>query len=351
MMPRELHPRAAGDFVVVEMAGDGKQALAAALRLRLDVIVMDIHLPILDGYEATRQIMRQCPTPIVLVSSNDDAARHSIEALAVGALAVVSKPRGRTGASAAPQAGDDCAAFLTTVRLMADVRVVTRYPARLRAPDSRPPTPDQVRISIVGRRSSFVAPRVLAIATSTGGPAAMQTLLRGLGAGFPLPILLVQHISRGFVSALVEWLDSTVPLPVRLAGQGERLLPGQVYLAPEDSHLLVGEPGLVALLPISGSDRFCPSADRLFESVATAYGADAIGLVMTGMGDDGTRGLLALRAAGAPTLAQDAASCIVYGMPRAAIEAGAIVRIEALTALASTILALAGSVTPDFTAL
>jgi len=336
--------RAAGDFVVVETAGDGKEALAAALRLRPDVIVMDIHLPILDGYEATRQIMQQCPTPIVLVSSNDDTARRSIEALAVGALAVVSKPRGRTGASAAPQAGDDCAAFLTTVRLMADVRVVTRYSARL-------PTPDQVRISIVGRRSSFAAPRVLAIATSTGGPAAVQTLLGGLGTGFPLPILLVQHIARGFVSALVEWLDSTIPLPVRLAGQGERLLPGQVYMAPEDSHLLVGEPGFVALLPISGSDRFCPSADRLFESVASAYGADAIGLVMTGMGDDGTRGLLALRTAGAPTLAQDAASCIVYGMPRAAIEAGAIMRIEALTALASTILALAGGVIHDFKAL
>jgi len=188
--------------------------------------------------------------------------------------------------------------------------------------------------------------RLQANDAESAGPAALQLVLRGLGADFPLPILVVQHIARGFVPALVAWLNTTVPLPVRIASQGERLLAGHVYLAPDDHHLAVRTPGVVSLCPLVADDRYCPSADRLFETAAHAYGAGAIGLVLTGMGDDGTRGLVALRAAGAPTLAQDAASCVVYGMPRAAVEAGAIVRSAPLATLAGTILGLVGQV-PD----
>jgi two-component system chemotaxis response regulator CheB len=329
--------RASGDFEVVGTASNGKEAIAEAQRLRPNVIAMDVHLPILDGYEATRQIMRLCPTPIVLISSQGDTARRSIEALAVGALAVVSKPGGR------PDADDERKAFLTTLRLMADVRVVTRHAARPPITDRRPSTSGRPGISVVGHRS-LVVPQVLAIAASTGGPAALQTVLRGLGVGFPLPVLVVQHIARGFVPALVEWLNNTIAAPVRIAQQGERLLPGQIYLAPEDRHLVAREPGAAGLRPLAAGDRFCPSADLLFETVASVYGAGAIGLVLTGMGDDGMRGLLALRAAGAPTLAQDAASCVVYGMPRAAVEAGAITRSEPLATIADVILELVGSV-------
>ena len=175
----------------------------------------------------------------------------------------------------------------------------------------------------------------------------VQSVLRGLGTTFPLPILLVQHIARGFIPALVEWLNNTTGLPVRIARPGERLLAGQIYLAPEDHHLVAHEPGVVGVRPMATGDRFCPSADVLFETVANIYGGSAIGLVMTGMGDDGTRGLLALRAAGAPTLAQDAASCVVYGMPRAAVEAGAIIRSEPLAMIPLVILGLIGSGTRD----
>jgi two-component system, chemotaxis family, protein-glutamate methylesterase/glutaminase len=338
---------ASGEFVVVGTASNGSDAIAAAQQLRPNVIAMDIHLPILDGYEATRQIMQQCPTPIVLISSQDDAARRSIEALAVGALAVVAKPRGRVGAAVAPAQDDDHAAFLMTLRLMADVRVVTRHPARLPTSSHRSSATGQLRTVVVDRHAALVAPQVLAIAASTGGPAAVQRVLRGLGAGFPLPILVVQHIARGFVPALVEWLNTTVPLPVQVASQGERLLAGQVYLAPDDNHLTVRAPGFASLRPLAADDSYCPSADRLFETAAHAYGAGAIGLVLTGMGDDGTRGLLALRAAGAPTLAQDAESCVVYGMPRAAVEAGAIMRSEPLATIAGTILGLVGNVARD----
>jgi len=299
---------ASGTFAVVGTASDGNAAIAAAQRLRPHVIAMDIHLPILDGYAATRQIMQQCPTPIVLTSSQDDAARRAIAAMAAGALAVVAKPRGHAGAAMALEPDDDRATFLTTLRLMADIRVVSRHPVRSPTIERKAPATDQVGPLVAGRRSSVVVPQVLAIAASAGGPAAVQLVLRGLGAGFPLPVLIVQHIARGFVPALAEWLRTTVPLPVQLAEQGERLLAGRVYLAPEGYHLTVRERGIASLAPLGVDDRYCPSADRLFETVAHTYGAGAIGLVLTGMGDDGTQGLLALRAAGAPTLAQDAAS-------------------------------------------
>jgi two-component system chemotaxis response regulator CheB len=310
-----------GEFVVAGTAGNGQEAIDATLRLRPDIVAMDIHLPVLDGYDATRQIMRRCPTPIVMVSASDgDANRRSVEALAAGALAVVRKPTSARHANHQ----EERATFLTTLRLMAGVRVVTRHSARLLAP--APTT------------APSTSPLVLAIAASTGGPAAVQTLLSGLGKQFPLPILVAQHIARGFVPALAEWLNATVPLEVRLAQPEERLLPGHVYLAPDDHHLLVRDRLYAALRPATPQDRYCPGADLLFESVAKSYGARAIGLVLTGMGDDGTLGLRALRAAGAQTLAQDEASCVVYGMPRAAVAAGAITSVVPLNALADAIL-------------
>jgi two-component system chemotaxis response regulator CheB len=334
-------------FEAVGVVGNGRAAITAAQQLRPHVIAMDIHLPLVDGYAATRQIMQQCPTPIVLMSSSDELAQRSIEALAAGALAAVAKPRRHGGAMSTSDTGDDWAAFLTTLRLMADVQVVTRYPARQVAPDQNEWMPEARRShteshtptdwSDIEPRSLVMAPKVLAMAASTGGPAALQTVLRNLGMDFPLPILVVQHIARGFIPAFAEWLDSTVPLPVRIAGHGERLLGGCVYLAPEDNHLTVGALGIAVLRLAAPGDRFCPSADLLFDAVARVYGAQAIGLVLSGMGDDGTRGLLSLRAAGALTLAQDAASCVVYGMPRSAVEAGAIVRSEPLESITSTI--------------
>jgi two-component system chemotaxis response regulator CheB len=334
--------RSSGEFKVVGAAENGQQAIAAAQRLRPQVIAMDIHLPVLDGYAATRRIMQQCPTPIVLISSYGEPARRSIEALAAGALAVVHKPGGHGGAAA----NDERVAFLTTLRLMAGVRVVTRHSTGTSALTSQPPATRQLAKPVANRGLAASAPKVLAIAASTGGPAALQVVLQGLGAGFPLPILVVQHITRGFVPALTDWLNSTVPLPVRIAHQNEELTPGRVYLAPDDYHLTVSKPGTIGLRPPTAGDRFCPGANPLFESIAMTYGGSAIGLVLTGMGDDGTSGLLALRAAGAPTLAQDPASCVVYGMPRAAVEAGAIMRSEPLATVAETILELVADVAP-----
>ncbi|MEO7911308.1 MAG: CheB methylesterase domain-containing protein [Roseiflexaceae bacterium] len=183
-------------------------------------------------------------------------------------------------------------------------------------------------------------PQLLAIAASTGGPSALQTILLGLGGDFRLPTLVAQHIAHGFVEGMVTWLNRTTPLVVHVAQLGETLLPGHVYLAPDQQHLLAGAGGVAYLRPSTASDRYCPSADLLFEGVADVYGSRAIGVILTGMGNDGTRGLAALRAAGSTTLAQNEASCVVYGMPQAAVAAGAVVRIEPLSDLATIILQL-----------
>ncbi len=315
------HPR----FVVAGTASNGQEAIDATLRLRPDVIAMDIHLPGIDGYEATRQIMQRCPTPIVMISSSN-AERRSVEALAAGAVAVVRKPSGVRG----KWGEEDQTNFLTTLRLMAGVRVVTRHPPR--AP---------LQAQSVQQPKAGLA-HVLAIAASTGGPAAVQTLLQGLDRHYPLPILLVQHIARGFTTAMSDWLNQTVPLPVRIAARGDHMRPGHVYLAPDDHHICIVERNIISLRPSQPHDRYCPSADVLFESVAKAYGGQAIGLIMTGMGDDGARGLAQLRQVGGITLAQDEASCVVYGMPRAAVDRGAVMRIESLSNLAGVIMDLSG---------
>jgi two-component system chemotaxis response regulator CheB len=325
---RELLVRlleAAGYFRVVGTAGTGQEAVDATLRLRPDIIAMDIHLPVFDGYEATRRIMQKCPTPIVMVSNSiGDAARRSLEAQTVGALAVVRKP----GSQQHNDHVRDRDTMLRTLRLMADVPVVTRHAPRT----------SRQRGTGILRGKEPQPPKLLAIASSTGGPAAVQLLLRGLGPGFPLPVLLAQHISRGFVEALVDWLNTTTPLTIRVVHSGEHMLPGHVYLPPDDQHILVREQGFVMLRPQAAGDRYCPGGDYLFSSVAKVYGPQAIGVILTGMGSDGSEGLRELHDRGALTLAQDEASCVVYGMPQAAVARGAVTRVEPLANLANAVL-------------
>lgn len=376
--------RSAGGFEVAGGVGDGQEALDAALYLRPDVIVMDVRLPIFDGYTATRQIMQRCPTPIVLMSgAANDLQRRSVEALAAGALAVVRKPRRihlNNGNGA-----DDVAALLRTLRLMADVPVVTRHAPRSPLPSEQRsalktsngrvilPTTQTERQAArahtsaaaphsVQVRHSQAAPRVLAIAASTGGPAALQLLLNGLGSGhrsrpersagnhpdtieirsspadFPLPILIAQHIARGFVHSLAEWLNRTTQFQIHIADHEQCLLPGHVYLPADGQHLIALRPGIVGLRQTAEPDRYCPSADLLFESVAQAYHDEAIGVILTGMGDDGARGLREIRTSGGYTLAQDAASSIVYGMPQAAVASGGAAQVASLDTMAEIIL-------------
>lgn len=318
------------DMQVVGVARDGQEAIRLTKRLRPDVVTMDIRMPGMDGLEATRCIMRDAPTPIVIVTASLVRADMDLtfEALRAGALTVVSKP-----GLADPET---CAKVIQVVRLMSEVPVVHhRGPIDQRTlPDLRAPSVltgpvlSQVEEPVVLPPSTDIDDQwqvqIIGIASSTGGPSALTTVLGSLSADFPLPILVVQHVAPGFVTGLADWLDGQTPLHVDLASHGDIPQPGTVLLAPDDYHVQVNDRGTVELYKGQPYKGLRPSANHLFHSLADAYGPRAMGIVLTGMGDDGAEGLESLHRAGGITVAQAEHSCVVYGMPREAIVRNAI---------------------------
>ncbi len=302
---------------LVGTVGTATEALAAVARLRPEVVAINVQLYGGDGLALTRQIMQRCPTPIVLY----DAGLRSCtpdEATAAGALALVQHPTSRAAADTSSQRD----MFVKTLAVMAGVPVVTRFATRTA------PAPQL-------RSAGY---QLLAIAASTGGPSAVQRIVCQLGPRFPLPIIIVQHIADTFVQSLAEWLISVTAMPVNVVQQELALQPGQLYLAESRHHLMVPRRGWVTVRPGDQiTDAYCPSADRMFHSVAQIYGQHAIGLILSGMGDDGARGLAALHQAGGLTLAQNEASCVVYGMPQAAVRANAVDYSDDLDQLAALI--------------
>jgi two-component system chemotaxis response regulator CheB len=298
---------------VVGVAGNGEDAVAAAQRLRPDVITMDIHMPVLDGFAATRRIMELCPTRIVMVtaSSIPDDVAASFRAMEAGALAVLAKPVG----PGHPHFEACKAEVLRTVKLMAEVKVVRRRATGGGLPTGpRPAAPEPA----VG------APvRLVAIGASTGGPPVLHTILSALRPGFDAPIVIVQHISSGFCEGLAQWLAQASGFPVRVAEHGEALQAGVAYIAPDDFHVRVQGMGRLLLSEEPPEHGLRPSVSCLFRSVAQAYGSQAAGVLLTGMGRDGAAELKLMREAGALTLAQDRASAVVYGMPGEAVKLGA----------------------------
>jgi two-component system chemotaxis response regulator CheB len=298
------------ELKVVGQATNGKEAVAMALDLRPDLITMDVHMPVMDGLEATKEIMVQVPTPILVVSSTSSQSQIelSLSAQRAGALMVVPTPRNPL----APDFAQHRDRLVAMAKAMARVKVVRRWAARHPA---TPPTP---------ARLGSGSPRLVAIAASTGGPAALLEILSTLPPDFPLPIVVVQHIAEDFVAGLAQWLTANCSLHVKIAEDGERLLPRTVYLAPDDRHLGVGS-GLRALLsgaPAIGG--FRPSATFLFQSAAAACGKSLLSVILTGMGRDGVAGLHAVRQAGGRVIAQDEATSAVYGMPREAAADGVV---------------------------
>jgi two-component system chemotaxis response regulator CheB len=296
-----------GTMSVVGAAADGEEAVQLAVRLRPDVILCDIHMPHLDGYAAARRIMELAPAPIVMAtaSASPSDARAAFDAIQAGALVLVEKPVG----PGHPRADEAARELIRTLRLMSEVKVVRRW---------RPGAPRQPRAVAARTR-----PRVIALGASTGGPAVVADLLRGLPAPCPCPVLVAQHITAGFTEAFADWLAVATERRVELARNGVRAQADTVYVAPSGAHLAITREGVLTLRPPTGDDRFCPSVSRLFAAVADAYGRAAVGVVLTGMGHDGADGLARLRAAGGLTIAQDKASSVVFGMPAAAIAAGA----------------------------
>jgi len=324
------------DISVVGEATTGRDAVDLASRLAPDLITMDIHMPVMDGLEATMQIMIQSPRPIIIVSSAVQSdVELSLEAMRAGALMVMAKPQG----PASPGFANERRQFVSMVRAMSQVKVVRRHgnvsPFTMNTPIAHPAAvlPGRVRGAL-----GTTPIRLVAIGASTGGPAALRTILADLPRDFSVPILIVQHIARGFSAGLADWLSHDTPLRVKLAELGEPAAAGTVYIAPDDRHLgcQLDDRGEMRVI-LDGSaavGAFRPSASFLFRSTGDSLGVGVLAVILTGMGDDGVSGLRVLKARGGRVLAQDEATSVIYGMPREAVRAGVVDTTLPLTAIA-----------------
>ncbi|MBI2402369.1 MAG: chemotaxis-specific protein-glutamate methyltransferase CheB [Gemmatimonadetes bacterium] len=318
------------DVRVVGQAKSGLEAVELAKQLRPHLITMDVHMPLMDGFEAPKEIMVQVPTPIIIVSSSSSGAdvELSLNALRAGALMLVAKPDDPQS----PQFDGRQAQFVAMVKAMADVKVVRRWGRQpVAAMHPRQPAPPGPRKPV----------RVVAVAASTGGPAALHQILQTLPRDFPVPILAVQHIARGFVTGLAEWLNASCDLRVKVAEHDEPLRARTVFLAPDDQHLGVGRGGRIELSDAPPINGFRPSATHLFESAARTLGSGVLGVVLTGMGSDGVAGIAALKAAGGTVIAQDEGSSVVYGMPGEAVATGLVDQVLSTSEIAVRLAELA----------
>jgi two-component system chemotaxis response regulator CheB len=296
---------------VIGTAGNGEEAVRAVREKKPDVVTMDIIMPRMDGFEATRIIMEATPTPIVIVSASWDPkeVEKTFQAIEAGALAVLEKPVGVNHPNYERRAKE----LIKTVKLMSEVKVVRRK----REGKHRTDIPETAAIGTP--MSEMMDIKAVAIGASTGGPQAIETILSGLPKDFPAPLLVVQHIAAGFVQGFADWLASASGLPVKIAAHGEYCRPGHGYIAPDDVQMGMDIAGRISLNKSEPENGLRPSVSYLFRSVAAVCGKNTVGVLLTGMGKDGAYELKLMKEKGAITIAQDKESCIVFGMPGEAV--------------------------------
>lgn len=311
----------ASDITLVGEAENGQEAIELCKTLRPDVISMDMMMPVMSGLAATEYIMAYYPTPILIVSSSFNRGElfKTYEALAAGAVDLMEKPKVDDFVE------DWVEKYISMLKLVSRVKVVTHLRGRKHhALEHDSPQIGDSLATLAASAPLATKPmaRLIAIGASTGGPGAIVEVLRALPAPFPLPIVLVIHISEPFSTTFAEWLNDQTPHDVQIAKEGQSLNKPGVFMAPSNQHMVVIKRRVH--LNMDQERHSCrPSVDVLFESVAKDYGANAVGCLLTGMGQDGARGLLAMSIAGCMTVAQDEATCVVYGMPREAAILGA----------------------------
>jgi two-component system, chemotaxis family, protein-glutamate methylesterase/glutaminase len=296
--------------VVVRTARDGREALEIIPTLDPDVVTLDVEMPRLDGMSTLREIMARYPRPVVMFSSLTAAGTaETVRALTWGAVDFVSKPVVRANVGAVMDEA------IAKIRAAARARVHSAPLAKTGPFKAVTPRPTS--------RPLARQDKVVVIGASTGGPHALQTVLQGLPADLPAALLIVQHLPVGFTRSLAERLNTTSPLAIKQAEAGDSLAVGQGLLAPGGFHLLVNERGQIALNEDPTRHGVRPAVDLTMATVAQHYGRQAIGVVLTGMGHDGTQGAAMIRSAGGRVIAEAESSCVVWGMPRSVVEAGA----------------------------
>ncbi|HEX9023669.1 MAG TPA: chemotaxis-specific protein-glutamate methyltransferase CheB [Geobacteraceae bacterium] len=291
---------------VIATACNGEEAVRTVAEKSPDVVTMDVHMPGMDGYEATRIIMETKPVPIIAVSGNFDPGEVAMtfHALEAGAVAIVARPAAMGHPDHEKTAGE----LIRYVKAMSQVRPIRRWPKAVRG-ETAACTPDAASLGKAPRI------RLVAIGASTGGPFTIQRILAALPRDFPLPLLVVQHMARGFIAGFAKWLSQSTGIPVKVAAHGEPPRPGHAYVAPDGFNMGVDREGRIELMEGTGGIGHCPSVSHLFRSVAEVYGKASVGILLTGMGKDGAAELLLMKERGAVTIAQDRASSVVYGMP------------------------------------
>jgi two-component system chemotaxis response regulator CheB len=323
------------DMEVVGLAKNGEEAVSLCTELEPDLVLMDIHMPIMDGLTATGRIMARCPTPILVVTADPyrGGVDLSFKALSNGALDLVGKP------DELPMREAERLELLRKMRILAEVPVVRHVRENLNgnaatdAEIKRQRCRDDSEAKSFGQVAGETTP-VVGIAASTGGPKALAELLGALPASFPAPILLVQHITRGFSSHLSRWLNANSELEVVEAKHGQPVRSGHVYVAPTEMQMELTRSRFLKVYDGPAVAGHRPSGDVLLRSLARHVAPRAVGLVLSGMGHDGAFGMAALYRSGAVTLVQDEASSVVYSMPRSAIERGVVTEVVDLEDMA-----------------
>jgi len=302
------------ELEIIGTAQNGQEAIELTKRLKPDLITMDISMPVMDGLLATEHIMAYQPTPILVMSNLLKSELHlSFQAISTGAVEAVEKPNFSEGISS-----KTTEKLIRTVKLVSNVKVITHLSGKLKRNTSATLAKPKTRDSECN---------LVAIGASTGGPKVLAQILSQLPKNFSSGIVIVQHISTGFTSGLVDWLNRECPLEVTEAKSGDQIKPGLVFVAPCENHMLVTNNGRIRLnkgLPVGGNR---PSVSILMSSTAKVYGKNCMGVILTGMGEDGATGMQDIKQAGGTTIAQDENSSAIFGMPKAAIDAGAVDKI------------------------
>jgi len=303
------------DIQVIGSVINGKEAVEFVMYNKPDLITMDIHMPVMNGFEATRIIMETNPVPIVIVTGSCDMREleNSFQAIEAGALSTIQKPQG----IGHPDHEKNAKNLITTIKLMSEIKVVRRWPRTA----ERRSQPQRETVYNIASQPATV--KVVAIGASTGGPPVIQKILAELPHDFPAPVLIVQHMAEGFIPGFAEWLGQTSSLPVHVAFHGSITRPGHVYIAPDGTQMRVDANGRIFCAGDAPENGLRPSVSYLFRSIAEVFGKSAVAVLLTGMGKDGAAELKLMQDKGAITIAQNEESSAVFGMPGEAVKLGA----------------------------